>query len=295
MASRPALNSLRRVTHLVPCRASSSATPSLSLFLASSRTSTSGTTTSTRTLTPSSLAARPFSTTAPVQTKTIKPHRLPSNLIPPYPYGERRIYKQSNKGLYGSARIRFGNIVAEKHKNKTRRYWRPNVHVKAFYSPALGARVKTRLTLRVLKTIRREGGIDNYLLKSKPARIKELGPGGWNLRWLLMQTRAVQERFNEERVALGLEPREIEDRDDVIQYALDFATPGPLSVRSRATLGEMNAAMADAFVLGDDALADLEGVEELSDEAEELLLRELEEADRASDVKAKTEKQGVDA
>ncbi|UNI19757.1 hypothetical protein JDV02_005917 [Purpureocillium takamizusanense] len=298
MGPQPAWSSLRRVTHLIPCQASSASATSASLpFLASSRPLKRDTTFATRTSTsPAHLAARLFSTTPPVQTKTIKPHRLPSNLIPEYPYGERRIYKQSNKGLYGSARIRFGNIVAEKHKNKSRRYWRPNVHVKAFYSPALDARVKTRLTLRVLKTIRREGGIDNYLLKSKPARIKELGPGGWNLRWLVMQTQAVQRRFNEERVALGLEPKEIEDRDDIIQYALDYATPGPLSVRSRATLSEMNDAMNDAFVLGDDeaALTDLEGIEELSDEAEELLLRELDEVDHATIANAETEKRRAD-
>lgn len=160
------------------------------------------------------------------------------------------------------------------------------MHVKNFYVEALGARIKTRLTLRVLKTIRREGGLENYLLKSKPARIKELGPGGWNLRWLLMQTQAVQIRFNEERIALGLEPKELEDRDDVIQYALDFATPGPLSQRSRATVDEIRAATSDMFVLGDDAFADLEGIEELSDEDEERLLRELDEADH---LKAGTE------
>lgn len=222
---------------------------------------------------------RCFSTSPPRHTKTIKPHRLPANLIPPYPYGQRRVYKQSNRGLYGSARIRFGNTVAEKHRNKSRRVWRPNVHVKTFFSPALGARVKTRLTLRVLKTIRREGGIENYLLKSKPARVKELGPGGWNLRWILMQTRLVQERFNRERIALGLEPNEIEDRDDVIQFALDYATPGPLSVRSRATLDDMRASVADAFVLGEETLADVEGVQELSDEAEERLLRDMGDAD----------------
>ena len=228
------------------------------------------------------LALRPFSTSSAREAKTIKPHRLPSDLIPPYPYGERRVYKQSNRGLYGTARIRFGNNIAEKHNNKSRRFWRPNVHVKAFYSPALGARVKTRLTLRVLKTIRREGGIENYLLKSKPARIKELGPGGWNLRWILMQTQAVQQRLNEDRIALGLEPREIEDRDDIIHFALDYATPGPLSVRSRQTLAEMRAALADAFVLGDEDIADLEGIEELSDEAEEELLRQLDEHDGAT-------------
>ncbi|TWU78958.1 39S ribosomal protein L24, mitochondrial [Metarhizium rileyi] len=222
-----------------------------------------------------------FSTTSAQQTKTIKPHRLPSDLIPPYPYGERRVYKQSNRGLYGSARIRFGNNVAEKHNNKSRRFWRPNVHVKAFFSPSLGARVKTRLTLRVLKTIRREGGIENYLLKSKPARIKELGPGGWNLRWILMQTQAVQQRFNEQRIELGLELKDVENRDDIIQLALDCATPGPLSLRSRATLDDLRATAADAFVLGEDNLGDIEGVEELSDEAERKLLYEFESVDAA--------------
>ncbi|KAM5509586.1 50s ribosomal protein l24 [Fusarium oxysporum f. sp. phaseoli] len=201
--------------------------------------------------------ARLFSTTLPQQTKTIKSHLLPNRLIPPYPYGERRVYKQSNKGLYGSARIRFGNTVAEKYNNKARRFWRPNVHVKVFRLPAIQANVKTRLTLRVLKTIRREGGLQEYLLKSKPARIKELGPGGWNLRWLLMQSKDIQKRFNEERIALGMPPKEIEDRDDIIH---------------QATLGEL---LAQEFVLGDEDLADLEGIQELSDEDEALLFKEL--------------------
>ncbi|PTD08971.1 hypothetical protein FCULG_00010693 [Fusarium culmorum] len=210
---------------------------------------------------------RLFSTTLPQQTKTIKSHLLPSRIIP---------LTLMASGLYGSARIRFGNTVAEKYNNKARRFWRPNVHVKVFKLPALDANVKTRLTLRVLKTIRREGGLQEYLLKSKPARIKELGPGGWNLRWLLMQSKDIQKRFNAERVALGMEPKEIEDRDDIIQYALDVATPGPLSKRSQATRGELR---AQEFVLGEEDLADLEGVEELSDEEEALLMQQLDNAE----------------
>ncbi|KAH7146538.1 hypothetical protein EDB81DRAFT_856895 [Dactylonectria macrodidyma] len=250
-----------------------------SLFAAAARRPLS--TTSALSSCSSMLAARSFSTTLPQQTKTVKAHRLPDRLIPPYPYGERRVYKQSNRGLYGAARIRFGNNVAEKWGNKSRRFWRPNVHVKSFYLPALDANIKTRLTLRVLKTIRREGGLQEYLLKSKPARLKELGPGGWNMRWLLMQSRAIQERFNEERVALGMEPKPIEDRHDIIQYALDFATPGPLSMRSRSTLDELKAATAqqEAFTLGDIDPADLEGIEELSDEEEARLFRELDLAE----------------
>jgi large subunit ribosomal protein L28 len=272
------------------------------MALASRLSSTTTTATSSCSLltylsTTSSSATRAFSTTSPHLTKTVKPHRLPSDLIPPYPYGQRLIYKQSNAGLYGSARIRFGNTVAPKHNNKARRFWRPNVHVKTFLIPSLGARIKTRLTLRVLKTIRREGGIENYLLKSKPARIKELGPGGWNLRWLLMQSRGVQQRFNDERVALGLEPRELEDRDDIIQYALDYATPGPLSLRSKATLAEMRAALDQTFVLGDEGLADLEGIQELSDEEEALLMQQIDRADeaaRTSQLKAEKEKQSLE-
>ncbi|KAH0498662.1 hypothetical protein TgHK011_005903 [Trichoderma gracile] len=261
----PALPSLTALAASASRSSSSSTLLSSTLRSLSQIQHSALTTSSSSTTTRKALPATPraFSTTTPRPTKTVKPHRLPSDLIPPYPYGERRIYKQSNAGLYGSARIRFGNNVAPKHNNKSRRFWRPN----------------TRLTLRVLKTIRREGGIENYLLKSKPARIKELGPGGWNLRWLLMQSRAVQQKFNDERVALGLEPREVEDRDDIIQYALDYATPGPLSLRSQATLAEMRAALDQTFVLGDEDLADLEGIQELSDEDEELLLRELDRAE----------------
>lgn len=224
--------------------------------------------------------ARPFSASAPARTKTFKPHLLPSELIPSYPYGERHVYKQSNRGLYGSVRIRFGNVVAPEHNNKTRRSWRPNVHLKALYSPALDARVRTRLTARVLKTIRREGGIDNYLLKTTPARLRDLGPGGWSLRWLVMQTTAVQRRFNHQRRAMGLPEEPVEDRGDMIQYALDFATPGALSLRSRATRDKIRrGAVSDTFVLGDPALARVEGVQELPDEAEEALLRELPDED----------------
>ncbi|KFH44319.1 54S ribosomal protein-like protein [Hapsidospora chrysogenum ATCC 11550] len=244
--------------------------------------------------------ARTFTTTPRLQTKTIQPARLPRHIIPPYPYGERRVYKQSNKGLYGNVRIRFGNNVSEAHGVKTQRFWRPNVHVKVYYSESLGAKVKTRLTMRVLKSIKREGGLENYLLKDKPARVKELGPGGWNLRWLLMQTRAVQERFNEERVALGLEPKPVEDRDDIVQYALDHATPGKLSVRSRETLAELR--MQEVFTLGPEELDDVEGVEELTPEMEEELLKAMGENDlefpdavNEGQVKVKAERDGVRA
>lgn len=127
--------------------------------------------------------------------------------IPPYPYGPRQVYKQSNGGLYGSSRIQFGNNVSEKHDVKTPRKWRPNVQRRRLWSDSLRCFVQTRVTTRVLRTIDKAGGLDNYLLGDKSQRIKDLGPWGWKLRWRIMQSETVKQRFAAERAALGLGPK----------------------------------------------------------------------------------------
>jgi large subunit ribosomal protein L28 len=70
--------------------------------------------------------------------------------------------------------------------------------------------VRLRITTRVLRTVDKCGGLDEYLLGTKARRIKELGMGGWKLRWRIMQTDKVKERFRKEREALGLLPLEDE-------------------------------------------------------------------------------------
>lgn len=127
--------------------------------------------------------------------------------IPPYPFGPRATYKQANKGLYGSASIRFGNNVSTKHEVKTRRKWRPNIQNRRLYSESLGQMIRTRVTTRVLRTIDKVGGLDNYLLGTKTQRIKDLGPWGWRLRWRIMQTPAVKAMFARQREELGLPPQ----------------------------------------------------------------------------------------
>lgn len=127
--------------------------------------------------------------------------------IPPYPYGPRQVYKQSNGGLYGSSRIQFGNNVSEKHDVKTPRKWRPNIQRRRLWSESLRCWVQTRVTTRVLRTIDKAGGLDNYLLGDKSQRIKDLGPWGWKLRWRIMQSETVRRRFAAERAALGLGPK----------------------------------------------------------------------------------------
>ncbi|KAK3493435.1 hypothetical protein B0T13DRAFT_51796 [Neurospora crassa] len=146
--------------------------------------------------------------------------------IPSYPYGPRRVYHQSNTGLYGSALIRFGNNVSKRNEIKTRRKWRPNVQQKRLWSKSLGVFVRTRVTTRVLRTIDKVGGLDEYLLGHKAARVKELGPWGWMLRWRIMQTPEIRERFAKEREALGLPPREEGKEKSLEEQLREFQAAG---------------------------------------------------------------------
>jgi large subunit ribosomal protein L28 len=75
---------------------------------------------------------------------------------------------------------------------------------------------KLRVTARVLKTMDREGGLDEYLLKDDEHRVKEMGPLGWALRWTLMQKPAVVERMRAQAVALSID-----------QAAIDAQWPTP--------------------------------------------------------------------
>lgn len=130
--------------------------------------------------------------------------------IPDYPYGDNALFKQANKGLYGESMIQFGNNVSRKTETKTRRKWTPNVLSKSLYSVALKKRIKLRITSNVMKTIDREGGLDEYLLKDSVQRVKELGPTGWALRWTLMQKPEVINRLRAEAVALGIDQATID-------------------------------------------------------------------------------------
>lgn len=141
--------------------------------------------------------------------------------MPEHPYPARTTYKQSNLGLYGASHIQYGNKASsEKYRGKTRRYWRPNIQTKRLWSEALGRFVRLRVQARVLRTIDKLGGLDEYLLGNKAQRIKELGVGGWTLRWSIINTKTVKERFRQERERLGVPDMNLEEklklRDDVL-------------------------------------------------------------------------------
>ena len=200
--------------------------------------------------------ARTFTTTSTRCTKTIQPHKIPPPLAPAYPPGDHLLYKQSNNGLYGSARISFGDNISGRNKIRTPRTWKPNIHRKKLWSKSLGAWVKTRLTTRVYRTIKKEGGLDEYLVGHKKRRVEELGPAGWRLRWLVMQTEAMQGRFRKEREALGLKPKEEGEEDGVlrkekVQIAMDYATPGGLSRSTRDILARRSEMLEEEYAFGE--------------------------------------------
>lgn len=177
------------------------------------------------------------------------------------------MYKQSNIGLYGGLRIRFGNNISSDHNVRTRRSWRPNIRSKNLWSEALGTHVRTRVAARVLRTIDKLGGLDEYLLGSKPARVAELGPWGWKLRWRIMQTEKVQERFAREREALGLPPRPEGD-------GMEDAPPEVVAegVTNEGLMRETDRMLVqgDEFAIGEVAEKDVEEGEFMREEKPEL-------------------------
>ncbi|KAL9633886.1 MAG: hypothetical protein Q9164_004427 [Protoblastenia rupestris] len=137
--------------------------------------------------------------------------RFDRRFIPPYPYGQSTQYKQRDSGLYGNAQIQYGNNVSERNEIKTRRVWRLNMHRKRLWSNALQDYVRVKVQARVLRTIDKVGGLDEYLLGEKTARIKELGVEGWALRWKIMNTKAVRNRRGDDRERLGIPRKGWED------------------------------------------------------------------------------------
>ncbi|KAK5046023.1 hypothetical protein LTR84_008810 [Exophiala bonariae] len=127
-------------------------------------------------------------------------------LMPLYPYGKNVTFKEANFGLYGGATVTSGNKISKgRNKGKTLRHWFPNVRLETVRSEALNRELRIPITARVMRTIKKCGGLDEYLCGEKPARIKELGLLGWRLRWLVMTSPKKLEEYKQQRAALGLQ------------------------------------------------------------------------------------------
>ncbi|EEB06997.2 ribosomal protein subunit L28 [Schizosaccharomyces japonicus yFS275] len=88
------------------------------------------------------------------------------------------------RGLYGGSSTYYGKNVPDKGP-KTLRTWEVNAHTKRLWSDALQMHFRLNVRARVLKTIKKDGGLDEYLLKSTPSRLKQLGLRGTELRSLV--------------------------------------------------------------------------------------------------------------
>jgi large subunit ribosomal protein L28 len=64
--------------------------------------------------------------------------------------------------------VQSGNNVSHAN-NKTRRRFLPNLHVVSLISDALGRDVTLRVSSHGLRSVEHNGGIDNWLLKTKDA------------------------------------------------------------------------------------------------------------------------------
>ncbi|PPQ63901.1 hypothetical protein CVT24_010368 [Panaeolus cyanescens] len=98
-------------------------------------------------------------------------------------------FKRSQLGLFQGKTKQYGNNVPFS-KHKTRRTWLPNVQQKRVPSELLGGNVKLKLTTRALRTIKKKGGLDQYLLETSA---NLLGHEGMRLRQLALDARRVKE------------------------------------------------------------------------------------------------------
>lgn len=109
--------------------------------------------------------------------------------------------------------------------------------------------MRVRVTTRVLRTVDKCGGLDEYLLGEKAGRIKDLGMGGWKLRWRIMKTEKVKERFAREREAAGLPVKE----EVLVGSNGNLATKAQVEEEIRAFDEELDRDSGIGIEIGEDA------------------------------------------
>ncbi|KAF7353706.1 Mitochondrial 50S ribosomal protein [Mycena venus] len=105
--------------------------------------------------------------------------RAPSQVaVTPQPF------KRAQFGLFQGRTKQYGNNVPFS-LHKTRRSWLPNVQRKRLFSETLQSHVRVKVTTTALKTIKKKGGVDNYLMQTNAGL---LGWKGMQLRISLRET-----------------------------------------------------------------------------------------------------------
>ncbi|KAJ1729156.1 hypothetical protein LPJ61_003663 [Coemansia biformis] len=81
-----------------------------------------------------------------------------------------QLYRLKLDGLFGGKQVQHGNNKP-KSLHKTRRTWLPNIQKVSLYSAILNTMLRVHVTTRVLRTIDKKGGLDEYLLNTKDKKI----------------------------------------------------------------------------------------------------------------------------
>lgn len=138
--------------------------------------------------------AKPIDTTIYKAGDAIPVNTIPQQkkLYPEYKY-EAMFFKRQNRGLYGGMQRKRLKTCSESG-NKNLRAHLPNVVRAKLWSEALNKQISTRVLTRLLRTVTKEGGLDNYLLKDKPAREKTMGLKGWRLKYDVIKARTLAEQ-----------------------------------------------------------------------------------------------------
>ncbi|KAJ7677234.1 mitochondrial 50S ribosomal protein L28-like protein, partial [Mycena rosella] len=76
-------------------------------------------------------------------------------------------FKRAQFGLFHGKTKQYGNSVPFS-LHKTRRTWLPNVQRKRLFSDTLQSHVRVKVTTAALNTIKKKGGVDNYVMQTKP-------------------------------------------------------------------------------------------------------------------------------
>jgi len=78
---------------------------------------------------------------------------------------------KSLRNLYHGVKLRSGHQLCYSDK-KHKRWFKPNTHPRRYHSKILGKTFHIHVTTKALKTIRKYGGFDNYILLCKPDKME---------------------------------------------------------------------------------------------------------------------------
>ncbi|KAJ7778601.1 50S ribosomal protein L24 [Mycena maculata] len=96
-------------------------------------------------------------------------------------------FKRSQFGLFQGKSKQYGNSVPFS-LHKTRRTWLPNVQRKRLFSETLQSHVQVKVTTSALKTIKKKGGVDNYVMQTRAGLL------GWKGMQIRLKVREAQSK-----------------------------------------------------------------------------------------------------